>query len=227
MEDRIRDLFNKIEESLKNNDYKSAVKFLNKAIKEARYDGVKKSVIEELNKKRIEIYDKIFIPLPSIFSSEIVWFVGLIIGIIIFYFSLNYEGLIAIIVYLIGVALILVVTHPLAHILAGRFYGIKTIKAYLGGITKLQPTVVADYLTYLSSTSLQRRNYHIAGAIVTVLTSFIILLVTLFFISNFIIRILSSIIFIAILLTDIIYSPKYSDWKRARRELKYKEIKIE
>lgn len=227
MEDKLKDLLAKIDESIKKGDFKSSLKFLNKAVREARYDGVKSAIVNELNRKRIEIYDRIFIPLPKIFSNETPWILGLIIGAIIFYYSFVTEHIVSIISFLIGAALILVVTHPLAHIFIGRLYGIKIIKAYLGGVAKFEPTVIADFLTYFSAGPKQRRNYHAAGSITTVLTSLIIFLIVLFLSYSFYIKILALIIFIAILLTDVFFSPKYSDWKRARKELKYKEIKVE
>jgi hypothetical protein len=229
MEEEIKELFKKIDELISKKDYRSANKILSKLVSKARYDGVSIDIIREIEKRKILIYDNIFVPLPTIFSSIYIWILGLILSLFLFYFAIIYQissEYLSLLFYLIGLALMLVVTHTLAHMALAKLYGIKISKVYLGGMVKLQPTVVAEYSSYFTVSPEKRKNYHAIGAYVTILTSLIILLISFIFYVHLSVKIISIIVFIGILITDIFFSSKYSDLKRARREIKIKEIKI-
>lgn len=122
---------------------------------------------------------------------------------------------------LIGTGILLVPTHGLGHLIVGRLLGIGFTGWFIGTWKMPQPGVKLDYRSYLSASPRARAWMHASGAIVTKLIPFLNLgaawgagvpawtMWTLVILG------------VVMILTDVLWSTKASDWKKFRRELRY------
>ena len=122
---------------------------------------------------------------------------------------------------LLGTLILLVPTHGLGHLVVGRLLGIKFTNWFIGTWKMPQPGVKVDYASYLRASPKARAWMHASGAIVTKLIPFLNLgaawgagapawtFWTL------------AILGTVMIVTDVLWSTKASDWKKFRRELRY------
>lgn len=119
-----------------------------------------------------------------------------------------------------GLGVLIVTTHGLGHLLVGRMLGIHFAAWFVGSLGKPQPGVKIDYATYLRSTPERRAWMHAAGAIVTKLVPFALVGAALAaglppWVAWGLVG-----LGIAMVVTDIVWSTKSSDWSRFRREMR-------
>lgn len=126
------------------------------------------------------------------------------------------------ILLLAGTGILEATTHGLAHLLVGRVFGMRFTHWFVGSVTRPQPGVKLDYASYLAVPAARRAWMHAAGALTTKLIPFLMLgagwaadapgwsLATL------------AALGIVQVVTDVAWSVKVSDWKKFRRERRYR-----
>jgi hypothetical protein len=134
------------------------------------------------------------------------------------------EGLAAVVVFYVGVAVLLVTTHGLAHLVVGRILGIRFSAWFIGTVRRPQPGVKVDYRTYLRAPATSRAWMHASGAIVTKLVP--LALVGAAVAAGLPAWAMWGLVAISVasIVTDVIWSTKSSDWARFRREMALAQI---
>ncbi len=120
---------------------------------------------------------------------------------------------------LAGMGVLLVATHGLAHLLVGRLVGIRFTHWFIGTMGRPQPGVKTDYVTYLGAGARQRAWMHASGAIVSKVIPFVLIPVGLNAGVPSWATTLLVVVGVASVLTDAVWSTKFSDWKKFRREM--------
>lgn len=120
-----------------------------------------------------------------------------------------------------------VTLHAPAHWFVGRWVGIRFTRYFLDGPFRIQPGVKTDYASYLRTAASSRASMHAAGALASKVAPFVV------FAWAYVVHwrrdweLLPAWSLWALLglgvvqiLTDVVWSTKYSDWKKVRRELR-------
>ena len=109
--------------------------------------------------------------------------------------------------------------HSPTHWVVGRLVGIRFTAYFLGGPPPPRPGLKTDYETYLRASPMARAVMHASGALATKLAPFLALI---FFATTdaaawarFALLGLGGLLIV----TDVFFSTKTSDWKKVRREL--------
>jgi hypothetical protein len=116
-------------------------------------------------------------------------------------------------------ALLLASTHDLAHVLVGRLLGIRFVAFYAAGVRRPQPGVKLDYASYLKVSPLARTLMHASGAVVTKLVPLVVLAVARRERTAGWVKAILAVLAVAQIATDAIFSTRFSDWKRVRRQV--------
>jgi hypothetical protein len=129
------------------------------------------------------------------------------------------DGFAAVLVFYAGLGVVLTTTHGLGHLIVGRLLGIKFTAWFVGKWTQPQPGVKVEYESYLKTPARSRAWMHASGALVTKVMPFV-------FIGAAVAADLPAwavwilpIMGVAMILTDVLWSTKSSDWKKVRREM--------
>lgn len=120
---------------------------------------------------------------------------------------------------LVGTAVTLVTTHGLAHLVVGRVVGIRFTHWFVGTIGRPQPGVKTDYSSYLRTPPRSRAWMHAAGAITTKFIPFLALPPALVMDAPGWTVVVLTVVGVAQILTDVLWSTKVSDWKKFSREM--------
>lgn len=124
-------------------------------------------------------------------------------------------------VFGVGIGILLIATHPLAHLVVGRILGIQFTKLFMGFERQLipEPGVKIDYATYLRAPARRRAWMHASGAITSKLV--LLLSIPVVFTADLPQWVLWVLLAAAALtiIVDVVWSTKFSDWKRFRREM--------
>ncbi|MCY3578978.1 MAG: hypothetical protein OXH95_04745 [bacterium] len=122
---------------------------------------------------------------------------------------------------LAGMGVVLTATHGLAHLLVGRLGGIQFTHWFIGTLIRPQPGVKTDYATYLATSPSRRAWMHASGAIFSKIVPFALIPAGLIAgVQSWAIWMLV-ITGVASILTDLVWSTRFSDWKRFNRERRY------
>ncbi len=129
------------------------------------------------------------------------------------------------ILFLAGSALVLLGTHPWGHWVVGKCVGVSYEYFYLNGPAKLEPSLKIHYRSYLKASFDSRMVVHASGALTTALTA-LLLLVSALTIQDLWIQSIATVIFFAVIVTEIISwsGMATGDLRRARREKTLKNI---
>ena len=121
--------------------------------------------------------------------------------------------------FLLGLGIVWVTTHGLAHLAVGRLQGMRFTHWFIGEITLPQPGVKVDYATYLVVPARQRAWMHASGAIMSKLIPFLLLpAAAISGQPTWVVWSVAAFGLISIA-TDVLWSTKVSDWKKFRREM--------
>jgi hypothetical protein len=146
---------------------------------------------------------------------------GTLFGLALVAWAYSLEGPTAGLVFLFGFGVVLVTTHGLAHLVAGRLLGIRFTHWFIGSIASPQPGVKVDYATYLRAPAPSRAWMHASGAIVTKVMPFAFLGAAL----AADLPIWTAVVLVAVgiveIVADVLWSSKASDWKKFRREMDF------
>jgi len=122
---------------------------------------------------------------------------------------------------LAGMGVVLTATHGLAHLLVGRLVGIRFTHWFIGTRIRPQPGVKTDYATYLATPPARRAWMHASGAIFSKIVPFALIP------AGLIAGVESWAIWMLVIpgvfsiLTDLVWSTRFSDWKKFNRERRY------
>ena len=148
---------------------------------------------------------------------------GLSLGLGLVGIAYYLEGLSAVVVFFIGFGALLVVTHGLGHLIVGRLVGIRFTHWFFGSLRRPQPGVKVDYASYLRTPPQKRAWMHAAGALTTKIVPFALIgAAAAAGLPGWAIWVLAGIGALMIL-TDIVWSTKSSDWMKFRREMEFAE----
>jgi hypothetical protein len=146
---------------------------------------------------------------------------GSLFGLVLVAWAYSIEGTGAGLVFLFGFGVVLVTTHGLGHLVAGRLMGIRFTHWFIGSISAPNPGVKVDYATYLRAPAQSRAWMHASGAIVTKVLPFAFLGAAL----AAEIPIWAVVVLVAVgivqIVNDLVWSTKASDWKKFRREMSF------
>ena len=121
-----------------------------------------------------------------------------------------------------GGGLLVTTTHGLGHLAVGRMAGIRFTHWFVGSLRRPQPGVKVDYDTYLRAGPRSRAWMHASGALVTKVVPFVLLgLVLAADYPSWAAWLLAAQGVLQII-TDALWSVKFSDWKKFRREMAYR-----
>jgi hypothetical protein len=109
--------------------------------------------------------------------------------------------------------------HSPTHWLVGRLVGIRFIHYFLGGPPPKRPGLKTDYSTYLRASPMARAVMHASGAVATKLAPFLALVFFATADAAAWARFALLGLGVLLIVTDVLFSTKTSDWKKVRREL--------
>lgn len=122
---------------------------------------------------------------------------------------------------LVGAGVLLATTHDLAHWAVGRAVGIRFTELFIGRPSRPQPGIKIDYATYLRTSPRARAWMHASGALVTKAVPFALIPVAVAAGAPRWIAVILTLLGMAQVATDVLFSTKTSDWKRFRREMRH------
>jgi hypothetical protein len=108
--------------------------------------------------------------------------------------------------------------HSPTHWLVGRVIGIRFTDYFLGGPPPPRPGLKTDYATYLRADPTGRALMHASGAIATKLAPFLALVFASSADAPAWARVTLLGLGVVLIVTDVLFSTKTSDWKKVRRE---------
>ena len=120
---------------------------------------------------------------------------------------------------LAGSGVLLVATHGLAHLVVGRLVGISFTHWFIGTVARPQPGVKTDYASYLATPAKRRAWMHASGALVSKVVPFALIPAGLIAGVPQWATILLAVVGVVSVITDILWSTHFSDWKKFRREM--------
>lgn len=131
------------------------------------------------------------------------------------------DGLLAIVAFGAGVVVLLGSTHSLAHLIVGRIFGIRFTRWFVPKLTQPQPGVKVDYASYLRTPPKRRAWMHASGAITTKAIPFLMVPAAMAAgLPDWVWWVLV-VAGVGMIVTDVLWSTKASDWKRFRREMAF------
>ena len=109
--------------------------------------------------------------------------------------------------------------HSPTHWIVGRLVGIRFTDYFLGGPPPPRPGLKTDYATYLRASPTARAVMHASGALATKLAPFLALIFASTADAPAWARFALLGLGVLLIVTDVLFSTKTSDWKKVRREL--------
>ena len=140
---------------------------------------------------------------------------GLVLAGLAYYTPDPWNGLLL----LAGSGVLLVATHGLAHLVVGRLVGIRFTHWFIGTVARPQPGVKTDYATYLATSPARRAWMHASGALVSKIVPFALIPAGLIAGVPDWATILLAVVGAVSIITDILWSTRFSDWNKFRREM--------
>ncbi len=145
---------------------------------------------------------------------------GALFGLFLLWLAAAFIRPIREILMLVGFGALLLTTHNLAHFAYGSLVGIRFSDWFVDLPKRPQPGLKIDYATYLRAPARSRAWMHAAGAIVTKIVPFAVVLYALSVSTDgWAIAVLVAVGLLQ-LASDALYSVKASDWKKFNREMK-------
>jgi hypothetical protein len=117
----------------------------------------------------------------SIGMGNLLEFTGIVLGLaILLWGAAIYRGAYGWIIPLLAAFVLSTAVHPLAHLLAGKLFGIRFTFYFLDGPMKIEPTLKTDYASYLRAPPEKRAMMHLAGAMATTSSPLLVLVLAYF-----------------------------------------------
>lgn len=145
-------------------------------------------------------------------------------GLSLIWWSYELTGAGAVLAFLAGTGVLLGATHGLAHLVVGALLGIRFEYWFVGSVARPQPGVKLDYSSYLRAPPRHRAWMHASGALATKAMPF--LLIGAAVAADLPQWVVWSLAGVGVLLVviDIVWSTRSSDWKRYRREMEFARV---
>lgn len=142
-------------------------------------------------------------------------------GLVLVAWAYFLEGTAAVVSFLAGAGILIGATHGLGHLVVGRLLGIRFDYWFVGEIRRPQPGLKVDYVSYLRATPRRRAWMHAAGALTTKVMPFLLIGAAVAAgLPPWVSWALAGLGVVMILL-DVFWSSKASDWKKFKRELEF------
>jgi len=168
---------------------------------------------------RAVFVDRVKLRFPAMLGVALLS-LGCVVGLLILWFAPGLDHPLRELAVLVGMGALLVCTHNLAHFVVGTIAGIRFTDWFMDLPKRPQPGLKIDYASYLRAPARSRAWMHAAGAIVTKLVPFaVILYAAAIGCDGWAILVLLALGIVQIV-TDLAWSVKASDWKKFRREMK-------
>ena len=174
--------------------------------------------IARIDRTALKAWALVTVPL---WLGNVVMLGGTLFGLALVAWAYSLEGITAGLVFLFGFGVVLVTTHGLAHLVAGRLLGIRFTHWFIGSISSPQPGVKVDYASYLRALAPSRAWMHASGAIVTKVMPFAFLGAALAADLPIWVVVVLVAVGIGQIVTDFLWSSRASDWKKFRREMSF------
>ncbi|HEY6634232.1 MAG TPA: hypothetical protein VI141_01310 [Acidimicrobiia bacterium] len=131
------------------------------------------------------------------------------------------DEILATIFFYVGLGVLLVSTHGLAHLIVGWGSGMRFTHWFIGKLAQPQPGVKVDYASYLRTPARSRAMMHAAGAVTTKIIPFLLIGAAIAAeLPSWAVWALP-VIGLATIVTDVAWSTKKSDWAKYRREMEF------
>ncbi len=144
-----------------------------------------------------------------------------LIGLASIWWAYDLTGWAQILAFFAGVGILLGSTHALAHLVVGRLMGIRFTYWFVGAVKQPIPGVKIDYSSYLGTGANKRAWMHASGAIVTKTLPFLLIGAAVAAdLPAWAIWALAG-LGVAMVVTDVLWSTKASDWKKFKREMSF------
>jgi hypothetical protein len=114
--------------------------------------------------------------------------------------------------------------HGLAHWLAGRAAGIRFTSYFFDRLFPPVPGLKTDYATYLRADPVARALMHASGAIATKLAPVVALAFWPATVAPGWVAVALAAFAVLLIVTDVVFSLRVSDWKKVRRELRVARV---
>ena len=168
---------------------------------------------------RAVFVDRVKLRFPAMLGVALLS-LGCVVGLLILWFAPGLDHPLRELAVLVGMGALLVCTHNLAHFVVGTIAGIRFTDWFMDLPKRPQPGLKIEYGSYLRAPARSRAWMHAAGAIVTKVVPFAVLLYALAVGCDlWAIAVLLALGIVQIV-TDLAWSVKASDWKKFRREMK-------
>jgi len=168
---------------------------------------------------RAVFVDRVKLRFPAMLGVALLS-LGCVVGLLILWFAPGLDHPLRELAVLVGMGALLVCTHNLAHFVVGTIAGIHFTDWFMDLPKRPQPGLKIEYGSYLRAPARSRAWMHAAGAIVTKVVPFAVLLYALAVGCDlWAIAVLLALGIVQIV-TDLAWSVKASDWKKFRREMK-------
>lgn len=144
---------------------------------------------------------------------------AVVIGLVAIGLAYPVEGFWSVVLFFGGLGALLPSSHGLAHLVTGRLLSIRFTAWFVGSVSRPQPGVKVDYVSYLRAPARARAWMHASGAIVTKLVPFSLIGAAIAS-GQPVWAVWALVAFgVVALLADLFWSTKSSDWMRFRREI--------
>ena len=168
---------------------------------------------------RAVFVDRVKLRFPAMLGVALLS-LGCVVGLLILWFAPGLDHPLRELAVLVGMGALLVCTHNLAHFVVGTIAGIRFTDWFMDLPKRPQPGLKIDYASYLRAPARSRAWMHAAGAIVTKVVPFAVLLYALAVGCDLWAIVVLLALGIVQIVTDLAWSVKASDWKKFRREMK-------
>lgn len=147
--------------------------------------------------------------------------VVLLAGLGLIWLAYELDGAAAVIAFWAGFVAIIGSTHGLGHLVVGRLLGIRFHYWYVASLTTPQPGVKVDYDSYLRADPARRAWMHASGALATKVVPFALIGAAVAADLPVWVPWALAVLGVAMVITDVTWSTKASDWKKFEREMAY------
>lgn len=174
-------------------------------------------LLELVDDLRLKAYSSLRLRLPSILASPPVLFVLVLVGYLISIISVRFSALVTPALFLTGVAVVTLFSHPLGHSVFVRLGGFKVNGFFLDGKVMVEPTILLSLKTYFDRPAESRFWLHLSGALFTLMSS--LLFIPLVYFDGFSTAYwYFSLAFVcAVVLSEALHSSRRGDIRRAMR----------
>lgn len=146
---------------------------------------------------------------------------ALVAGVILVGWAYSLEGFLAIVIFYGGFVALIGATHGLGHLVVGWAVGIRFTCWFVAELTRPQPGVKVDYSSYLRTEPRKRAWMHASGALATKVIPFLLIGAAIAADLPLWAVLVLPVLGVGMILTDILWSTRKSDWKKFKREMSF------